>query len=239
MATLMLPESDQNNAYIKTYSKITQDHARDLIRNHYEIGQNGQLLKGRTNDIGCWMATDLASTHTNGYIQKNLRRTTSREPAFSGQLIGGTILMHQLAAIATGNRERLEWCGRNWHSSHLCHNGKCFNPEHIWIEEGWINKWRNTCQGQKQVRIKKINWTYHPCTHSEVGIMKRCVLPTVDYDGTERFPQNSIVEGGEAPRLAAYRLAEKVWGKHLDTIDADLAAVGVLTVVQGDAAAQA
>ncbi|KAK9327452.1 zinc-binding loop region of homing endonuclease, partial [Lipomyces starkeyi] len=87
-----------------------------------------------------------------------------------------------LAVIATNREDELNTTlDRSSRSrfdiSHLCHNAKCFNPEHIIVESATNNNRRRTCNGQKVIVYG--NFTYHPCTHDGVEKKRKCILPTL------------------------------------------------------------
>ena len=48
-----------------------------------------------------------------------------------------------------------------WTVSHLCHNERCYAPEHLWFEPLPINKGRNGCPGP-----------HHGCGHKH-----KCLIP--------------------------------------------------------------
>ncbi|KAK9483444.1 zinc-binding loop region of homing endonuclease-domain-containing protein [Lipomyces starkeyi] len=97
--------------------------------------------------------------------------------------LGVRPFLHQLAVIATSRGDELKttldrssW-PRRFDVSHLCHNGKCFNPEHLIVESTTNNLRRRSCNGQKVISYG--NFTYHPCPHDGVEEMRKCILPTL------------------------------------------------------------
>ncbi|KAK1622346.1 zinc-binding loop region of homing endonuclease, partial [Colletotrichum phormii] len=63
---------------------------------------------------------------------------------------------HQLAIIAKGQSYALkQTSGKDaqYQVSHLCHQGGCFNPAHIIVEERELNRVRNTCQYKYKIQL--------------------------------------------------------------------------------------
>ncbi|KAK9313330.1 zinc-binding loop region of homing endonuclease, partial [Lipomyces starkeyi] len=58
--------------------------------------------------------------------------------------------------------------------SHLCNNGKCFNPVHLVAESKSQNMKRRTCVGHKVILYG--DFEYHPCQHGEIEEMRKCIL---------------------------------------------------------------
>ncbi|KAK9493432.1 zinc-binding loop region of homing endonuclease-domain-containing protein [Lipomyces doorenjongii] len=120
-----------------------------------------------TTDLGCW-ESDLKGRRL-GYVHvSSLYRSLGVSPS-----------LHQLAVIATNRGDELmmtmDRSGRSrFDVSHLCHNGKCFNPKHLIVESSTNNLRRRSCNGHKVITYG--NFTYHPCPHDEVDKMK-CILP--------------------------------------------------------------
>ncbi|KAK9490393.1 zinc-binding loop region of homing endonuclease, partial [Lipomyces doorenjongii] len=86
-----------------------------------------------------------------------------------------------LAVIATNRGDELKTTldrssRSRFEVSHLCHNGKCFNPAHL-IRSTTNNLRRTSCNGHKVITYG--NFTYHPCTHYGVEKMRKCILPTL------------------------------------------------------------
>ncbi|KAK9243106.1 hypothetical protein V1506DRAFT_555654 [Lipomyces tetrasporus] len=73
--------------------------------------------------------------------------------------------------------QRGYYCLSRFDVSHLCHNGKCFNPEHIIVESTTNNLRRRSCNGHKVITYG--HFTYHPCPHGGVEKMRKCILPTL------------------------------------------------------------
>lgn len=152
---------------------ITTEHARETVMN-----KRTEIAAGTK----CWIAGG-EPAHENGYKAVNLANTSSRAEGHTGEKIGiKKMYLHHLALIADNRRDELEWCTQAnnlFQVSHLCHNGGCFNPEHLRVEESDRNKARNSCQGHEIIEYS--GWgpmRYHPCPHG--GAMKefyKCVLP--------------------------------------------------------------
>lgn len=153
---------------------ITTNHARALI-----TARRTEITK----DLECWVAGN-EPAHENGYKAVNLANTKSQADGAGDVKIGlRKVYLHHLALIADDRRDELGWCTQAnnlFQVSHLCHNGGCFNPAHLKVEESWRNKQRNSCQGHEILSYS--GWgplKYHPCSHGgELNEFHRCLLPT-------------------------------------------------------------
>ena len=153
---------------------ITMHHAREII------------LSKRTAqapELGCWVASN-EPAHDNGYKAVNLANTKSRVEGRTQETIGiRKMYLHHLALIAADRRDELSWCTQAnniFQVSHLCHNGGCFNPDHLQVEETATNKARNSCQGHVILEYSGLGpLRYHPCCHGgERNTLRQCILPT-------------------------------------------------------------
>lgn len=127
---------------------------------------------GSTLPLGCWISQN-APSHPNGYVKINYRNTR-----VDGQPLGIQIYLHQLTLIAHNRRGELQAAvdpARDLQVSHLCHEGRCYNPGHLAVEDGDMNKDRNTCQGHFIIKHGGMAW--HPCAHWTRGVRQRCILP--------------------------------------------------------------
>lgn len=91
---------------------------------------------------------------------------------------GVQIYLHQLTLIADHREDELKAAidpERDMQVSHLCHEGRCFNPAHLVVEDSNLNKEQNTCQGHYIIKHGGMSW--HPCAHAREGVRKRCILP--------------------------------------------------------------
>ena len=112
--------------------------------------------------LGCWM-TGESTNHPYGYTKINLRNTPN--PNGSGN-IGVQPFRHQLAIVAGGNGQDLlhTVTSGTYQVSHGCHNGRCFNPDHLWVEKSEANQARKSCVGAYIIKTSD-GTIYHPCTH--------------------------------------------------------------------------
>lgn len=146
------------------YDRIPEALSQETIQYH--------RANGSTLPLGCWISQNTPS-HINGYVKVNYRNTR-----INGQALGIQIYLHQLTLIASGRRAELQATTdseRDLQVSHLCHEGRCFNPAHLVVEDSSMNKDRNTCQGHFIIRHGGMAW--HPCSHWTSGVRQRCILP--------------------------------------------------------------
>lgn len=153
-------------------SLITPEHARELIDARMEV-------KRQDRELGCW-TSKLAEDAGKTYAEVNLRNTYSRLPGHTKTKIGIVKLyLHQVALIGKNDLERLSWCTQAnsiFQVSHLCHNPRCFNPNHLVVEESALNKARNICQHHEVIIYGGMR--YNPCPHGgHHGANPRCILP--------------------------------------------------------------
>ncbi|KAK9249046.1 zinc-binding loop region of homing endonuclease-domain-containing protein, partial [Lipomyces tetrasporus] len=83
-----------------------------------------------------------------------------------------------VALIADNRRDELKMTlgSYSFDISHLCHNRKCFNPEHLVVESRRTNNRRQSCNGRK-ILVAGDDFSYHPCAHGSVEKMRKCILP--------------------------------------------------------------
>ncbi|KAI9775019.1 MAG: hypothetical protein M1835_005968 [Candelina submexicana] len=151
------------------FDVLSQDLARRICADHRRTGTSTSL--------GCWQSPS-APGHPNGYVKPNLRNTI-----INGRKYNIQIWLHQLSLIGAGRhlelkatlKEEGDALGATYQVSHLCHNGACFNPDHLIVELGAENKGRNSCQGH--YIIQHLGMTWHPCAHHMGTARRRCLLP--------------------------------------------------------------
>ena len=133
-----------------------------------------ERYRQQTNAINCWIS-DLAPGHQNGYVKINLRN--SPVPGEPGKKIGVSPWLHQLAVVASGRGPTLRLTtDGEYHVSHLCHNGSCFNPAHVIVEESELNEKRKGCQGLYVMKLPD-GTVIDPCVHWTDGWRVHCILP--------------------------------------------------------------
>lgn len=153
---------------------ITVDYARQKLL---------ELRTEVTTDLQCWIAGG-SESHENGYKAVNLANTYSQVPGKERTKIDiRKVYLHHLSLIADGRLDELGWCtqaNNRFQVSHLCHNGGCFNPAHLVVEESGRNKDRNTCQRHEVLEYSGYGpMRYNPCRHGgERGEFRKCLLPT-------------------------------------------------------------
>ena len=161
---------------------ITPAHARDLL-----LQRRTEITTG----IQCWVAGN-EPAHDNGYKAINLANTKSRADGPDVKIGIKKMYLHHLALIADDRMDELSWCTQAnniFQVSHLCHNGGCFNPAHLKVEESARNKDRNSCQGHEIIQYNGSGpMRYNPCRHGgELGEYHKCLLPTRVISGPGNF----------------------------------------------------
>lgn len=130
---------------------------------------------------GCWMTG--AGVETDNVGRPSINWRTTNRPDRPGTRIGFSVKMHLLAVVAGGRGLQLLSLSKQGGDqapcsvSHLCHNDRCFNPEHVVVEPHRVNLSRSVCAGRMILRARGL--TVDPCPHTRD---KRCVLAT--WDGT-------------------------------------------------------
>lgn len=151
--------------------QVAQGLPAHWLRNHL----TGMRNDGGRHPLGCWLSGNAPSS--GGYVKSNLRNT--KHPLHSNRKIGINVYVHHLAIIASGRGNQLGVAGsRGSHEvSHLCHQSGCFNPDHLVVEPGDLNRARNTCHGK--VVIEHAGAVLHPCSHWcwGNGGHRECILP--------------------------------------------------------------
>ncbi|KAK9362511.1 zinc-binding loop region of homing endonuclease-domain-containing protein [Lipomyces starkeyi] len=133
---------------------ITPTMANNVVNSHHH----------RTTSLGCWESD--AKTHLRGYPIVCV--STGAKPFTTG--------LHRIALIADGRHDELRATlhGYGYDVSYLCHNRKCFNPEHLVVESRLNNRRRQACSGHKI--LVGDGFSYHPCAHGSVEKMRKCIL---------------------------------------------------------------
>lgn len=135
---------------------------------------------------GCWMTRGTASDHPNGYSKVNWQHTVKpvarRDGSFNqptgGAHIGANAFRHHLAVVASGAGQDLVHTVKGtggFEVSHLCNNGRCFNPAHVRVETQAQNEARKQCVANTVIVLQD-GTVLHPCTHAQGG-NPRCILP--------------------------------------------------------------
>jgi len=114
--------------------------------------------RSTTNDRGCYIP--LKKPRNDGYVRFSITRGSTLTAL--GKLTGEkTFYVHQLAwyacnrAMPKGTREQL---------SHLCSDSRCFNIEHLVIEDAISNNSRKNCQVMATCPCS-CNHTFLVCKH--------------------------------------------------------------------------
>ncbi|KAK9362992.1 hypothetical protein V1504DRAFT_489948 [Lipomyces starkeyi] len=139
---------------------ITHAKANETIKSHHD----------RTTSLGCWESN--AKLNQAGYYPVTVSAGGKRFKTFLYQI---TLIAHErLCAVA---------------ASHLCHNRKCFNPEHL-----------VACNGHKI--LLGADFSYHPCAHGSVEKMRKCILPVQHLQATMPHSETQAsTEATPAPDL--------------------------------------
>ncbi|KAK9372400.1 zinc-binding loop region of homing endonuclease-domain-containing protein [Lipomyces chichibuensis] len=143
--------------------------------NHMTPARANRIIKShhhRTTSLGCWESN--AKPHYGGY------------PLVSVSQGGKAIRtgLHQLAVIADGRNDEFKKTknGYSHDISHLCHNRRCFNAEHLVVESRENNARRKSCGGHRI--LVGDGFSYHPCAHGRVESMRKCILPVLHLEET-------------------------------------------------------
>jgi len=142
-----------------------------------------------------------------GYTLATFRNQESRvprKPKTKPVIFSCDLYTYQLAFIAANRRAELNSTLKRqkkhdqiYEISHLCHNPRCYNIDHLTVETKeqnrvgvwnsiricFLNNWfqkRSECQGQVRlfyyVDSDSAIW-FHPCRHDVGANRKRCILP--------------------------------------------------------------
>src|SRR5215471_2946554 len=144
----------------------------------------------RWQQLDCWMRR-VDTTHQYGYTKVNLRNTF--RPGTSKK-INCQPFRHQLAVVASGlgqNLLRTSAPNGTDEVSHLCHNHRCFNPDHILVESKDTNRKRWGCVGAWIIKCAVDGTIYHPCRHGEGEQRRKCILPRIELEA-HKYYQNTI-----------------------------------------------
>jgi len=143
--------------------------------------------------LGCWISGNAPHDPPKSYVKFNMRNTGDPRPGKTGTL-NVQPFSHQLAAVAAGFGAELRMASKtaggaknagDLDISHLCHNGRCFNPDHVVVESHGLNDKRNECTAASAVRFVGRDGSsavYHPCQHGRQERMRVCLLPEVRID---------------------------------------------------------
>ena len=117
-----------------------------------------------TNAQGCWIANKMHNGH--GYVKLKVAGGGRRE-----------FYAHHLALIHAGAWSDVFWVhckdAGDYEISHICHNTRCFNPEHLMAEPKAENLARNSCQGLTWIQCPcPCGHRFNPCQHPVP-----CILP--------------------------------------------------------------
>ncbi|KAK9482275.1 zinc-binding loop region of homing endonuclease-domain-containing protein, partial [Lipomyces starkeyi] len=152
------------------FDKITQTRANELVHSY----------RNWTTTLGCWESN--AKPKPRGYVFVSIAGAGGRRD---------DIGLHQLVLIADNRRDelRVTLSSNSLDVSQICHNRKCFNPEHLVAESRINNARRQACNGHKI--LVHDDFSYHPCSHGSVEKMRKCILPLQHLKG---IMQNSDVQ---------------------------------------------
>ncbi|KAK9311663.1 zinc-binding loop region of homing endonuclease-domain-containing protein [Lipomyces starkeyi] len=116
--------TDNNDADADKFDHITPMMAQQLINRYHAV----------TTDLGCWQ-----SKRNDARLRVEIRKLRP--------------LMYQIAFITTNRGDELKTTlGRSSYDvSHLCHDSKCFNPDHLVVESKKNNLRRRVCNGHKVI----------------------------------------------------------------------------------------
>lgn len=144
--------------------------------------------------IRCWMKTPDA----NRYPKVNLRNTRHHTGVGTYDT---QAFLHHLAVIAKGSGGKLRSVlhdpvdGEQYQVSHLCHNERCFNPDHVEIEAAVVNQARKACAGTRNINCSGCKARYVHCAHNRMdgSCGRKCIVGT--FVGTGRAYHRRRLDG--------------------------------------------
>ena len=144
------------------------------------------LAKSDRNDKQCFLARK--APRGDGYVRWSVSKGSSLA-AFGSVRGERCFYLHHLAWYATGHTMPAP---RRQHLSHLCGESRCFNPEHLHVEDPVTNNARKNCQvvGQCPCPCRCIFWL---CSHQP-----RCIPPSAKltkplYASTSALTEDSTI----------------------------------------------
>lgn len=174
----------------------TSDATSDTIEAIFDIPAQYALealhdVAYTVTKLGCW---ESPSGEEGSYVKKNWRNSNHplgrrNANADKGIKIGCQPSLHQVAVIAAGQGMNLRVASTHGthHVSHLCHNTKCFSPDHVVVESAALNQRRKVCNGRFVSRVfgerdpvtreREVVHMLHPCPHGHEEHMRFCILP--------------------------------------------------------------
>jgi len=178
-------ESEMRTAhYYKTHEHLSPSESAKIVL-EFTPSYAKELLRTRTeptpsNDIGCFNHTLAAHSKSTFYAKVNLKSQLGE--------VNKNVYLHHLAVLAKTNEDGKAMLQGVYASSsldgnqalevsHLCHNTKCVNPDHLTVETKAANLGRSSCKNQKRVHFGQKG--YDPCDHRKAPTYKSCILPVV------------------------------------------------------------
>ncbi len=125
-----------------------------------QTGYRGFYGPAQMNSTGCFLATKKPNKGRKGWVKCKVEPLSKKE-----------YYVHQLAfRLRYPNSKSFE-PGKQ--ISHLCHNPRCFNADHLITESAKSNRDRNLCNGWKWITCPfDETHSFNPCTHRP-----QCILP--------------------------------------------------------------
>jgi hypothetical protein len=184
------PDLGDTSVTVESIWDLDPAWVRSRLNVDRQNAAENELRKWAT--LGCWMGP-IDNNHPYGYTKVNLRNTThpTRQPR---TMIGCQPFRHQLAVVAAGlGQNLLRTSGKMATDdvSHLCHNHRCFNPDHVIVESKGMNQRRGTCVGQWIVKFRGSGTIYNPCVHDGEEHRRGCLLPRMELLNGQSYYQNS------------------------------------------------
>ena|SRR3989338_3155282 len=129
---------------LKKFEDLSKIEKLDLVK---KLKKHLSDLASVDVDTGCWEPFK-SGEGTNLCINNNDSGRVILN--FSGFLrTNGVFLAKNSTAVAQAFFKLLDVENKKYNASHLCHNPKCMNPEHLVYEDAEYNRSRNYCVGDQ------------------------------------------------------------------------------------------
>lgn len=115
------------------------------VKNGYQDKSGASYAAAILTNSRCIVAQKSANRALTGYVQIAPIRSGTRAGTLNGVRQTKPLIqaIHRLAVVAYGTEDsRIRMLENGWHTSHRCHNSRCFAPDHIVVERKAANEAR-------------------------------------------------------------------------------------------------